>query len=185
MLRQFLKKDDPTDCKNYRPISLLSTLGKVMEKIVHKHVFNFFSANNVITSLQSGFVPGDSTANQLVDIYNTFSKALDDGLEVKAVFCDISKAFDRVWHKGLLLKLKSVGLSGSLLGWIQMVSKLLERSQTKGCLTRGVLHLGKHKCGCTPSSILGPFLFLIYINDIVKDITELFVFLQMILAFIL
>ena len=65
------KKDDPTDCKNYRPISLLSTLGKVMEKIVHKHVFNFFSANNVITSLQSGFVPGDSTANQLVDIYNT------------------------------------------------------------------------------------------------------------------
>ena len=65
-----LKKDDPTDCKHYRPISLLSTLG-----IVHKHVFNFFSANNVITSLQSGFVPGDSTANQLVDIYNTFSKA--------------------------------------------------------------------------------------------------------------
>ena len=80
------KKDDPTDCKNYRPISLLSTLGKVMEKIVHKHVFNFFSANNVITSLQSGFVTGDSTANQLVDIYNTFSKALDDGLEVKAGF---------------------------------------------------------------------------------------------------
>ena len=61
-----------------------------MEKIVHKHVFNFLSANNVITSLQSGFVPGDSTANQLVDIYNTFSKALDDGLEVKAVF---------LWHK--------------------------------------------------------------------------------------
>ena len=77
-----------------------------MEKIVHKHVFNFFSANNVITSLQSGFVPGDSTANQLVDIYNTFPKTLDDGLEVKAVFCDISIAFDRVWHKGLLLKLK-------------------------------------------------------------------------------
>ena len=85
MLRQFLKKDNPMNCKNYRPISLLSTLGKIMEKIVHKHVFNFFSANNVITSLQSGFVPGDSTANHLGDIYNTFSKALDDGLEVKAV----------------------------------------------------------------------------------------------------
>ena len=90
-----------------------------MENIVHKHVFNFFSANNVITSLQSGFVPGDSSANQLVDIYNTFSKALDDGLEVTADFCDISKAFDRVWHKGFLLKLKSVGLGGSLLGWFQ------------------------------------------------------------------
>ena len=57
-----------------------------MENIVHKHVFNFFSANNGITSLPLGFVPGDSTANQLVDIHNTFSKALDDGLEVKAVF---------------------------------------------------------------------------------------------------
>ena len=82
---------------------------------MHKHVFNFLDANSVITSLQSGFVPDDSTVNQLVDIYNTFSKALDDGLEVKAFFCDISKAFDRVCYKGLLLKLKSVGLTGPLL----------------------------------------------------------------------
>ena len=80
------KKDDPSDCKNYRPISLLSTLEKVMEKIVHKHVFNFLNANSVITSLQSSFVPGDYTVNQLVDIYNTFSRVLDDGLEVKAFF---------------------------------------------------------------------------------------------------
>ena len=86
---------------------------------MHKHDFNFLNANSVITFLQSGFVPGDSTVNQLVDIYNTFSKALDDGLEVKAIFCDISKAFDRVWHKGLLLKLKSVGLTGPLLEWFQ------------------------------------------------------------------
>ena len=90
-----------------------------MEKIVHKHVFNFLNANSVITSLQSGFVPGDSTVNQLIDIYNTFSKAVDDGLEVKAIFCDISKAFDQVWHKGLLLKLQSVGLTGPLLEWFQ------------------------------------------------------------------
>ena len=138
-----------------------------MEKIVHKHVFNFFSANNVITSLQSGFVPGDSTANRLVDIYNTFSKALDDGLEVKAVFCDISKEFVRVWHIGLLLKLKSVGLSGSLLGWFQ--NYLSDRKQ------RVVLPGGppKHKCGCTPRLYFRPILFLIYINDIVKDINSI------------
>ena len=86
MLRWFLKKDDHTDCKNYRPISILSTLGKIMEKIVHKHVFKYFSANSVITSLHPGFVPGDSIANQLVNICNTFSKALYDGLEVKVVF---------------------------------------------------------------------------------------------------
>ena len=100
---------------NYRPISLLSTVGKVLEKIMHKYVFNFFRANNVITTLQSGFVPGDSTVNQLIDIYNTFCKALDEGKEVRVILCNISKAFDRVWHKGLLFKLKSAGVTGSLL----------------------------------------------------------------------
>ena len=111
------KKDDPSDVSNYRPISLLNTIGKVFEKIVHKHVFNFFRDNNILTSLQSGFVPGDSTVNQLVDLYNTFCKALDDGKEVRAIFCDISKAFDRVWHRGLLYKLRRAGITGSLLSW--------------------------------------------------------------------
>ena len=74
-----------------------------MVKIVHKHVFNFFNNNNVITSLQSDFFPGDSTVNQLIDIYNTFCKALDECLEVRAIFYDISKAFDRVWNRRLLL----------------------------------------------------------------------------------
>ena len=86
-----------------------------MEKIVHKHMFNFFLDQHAITSLQSAFVPGDSTVNQLVDIYNTFCKALDAGKEVRAFFCDISKAFDRVWHKGLLYKLKHNGIDDTLL----------------------------------------------------------------------
>ena len=84
---------------------------------MHKYLFNFFRDNNVITAFQSGFVQGDSTVNQLIDIYNTFCKALDEGKEVRAIFCDISKAFDRVWNKGLLFKLKSAGASGSLLIW--------------------------------------------------------------------
>ena len=73
------KKNDPSDVSNYRPISLLSCIDKVMEKIIHKHVFNFLQSNNLLTSLQSGFVPKDSTVNQLVDICNTFCKALDKG----------------------------------------------------------------------------------------------------------
>ena len=72
-------QDDPSSVSNYRPISLLSTIDKVMEKIVHKYMFNFFLDQHAITSLQSGFVPGDSKVNQLVNIYNTFCKALDDG----------------------------------------------------------------------------------------------------------
>ena len=79
------KKDDPSLVSNYRPVSLLSTIGKVMENIIHNYMFNFFNDNQVITSLHSRFVPGDSTVNQLVDIYNIFCKALDEGKEVRAV----------------------------------------------------------------------------------------------------
>ena len=74
---------------NYRPISLLSTVRKAIKKIVHKHIVNFFQENHVITTLKSGFVPGDSTVNQLTDLYNTFCQALDEGKEIRAVFCDI------------------------------------------------------------------------------------------------
>ena len=112
------KIDDPSLVSNYRPISLFNTIGKVMEKIIHKHIFNFFNENNVISCLQSGFVSGDSTVNQLVDIYNTFCKALDEGKEVRAVFCDISKVLDRVWHKSLLFKLRKAGINGELLDWL-------------------------------------------------------------------
>ena len=66
------KKDDPSSVSYYRPISLLNTIGKVMEKSVHKHMLNFCLNQHAVTSLQSGFVLGDSTVNQLVDFYNTF-----------------------------------------------------------------------------------------------------------------
>ena len=86
----------------------------MFERLVFKHLFNHFR-DNILTSLQSGFIPGDSTVNQLTYLYNTFCCALDDGKEVRVVFCDISKAFDRVWHPGLLHKLKASGVSGTLL----------------------------------------------------------------------
>ena len=85
----------------------MSTVCKVLEKNVHKYVFNFLMDHEVLTTLQSGFISGDSTVNQLVDNYNSFCKAIDEGKEVRAIFCDISKAFDRVWHKGLLYKLQT------------------------------------------------------------------------------
>ena len=67
----------------------------------------------------SGFTRSDSAINQLLFITNEFGKALDEGKEIRVVFCDISKAFDRVWHIGLLKKIKSIGIQGSLLSWIQ------------------------------------------------------------------
>ena len=83
---------------NYRPISLLSCLEKVAERAVFNHLYNHLHENSILTSLQSGFIPGDSPTNQLTYLYDTFSHALDSGKEIRVVFCDISKAFDRVWH---------------------------------------------------------------------------------------
>ena len=89
---------------------------------MHKYLFNFVRDNGVITAFQSGFVAGDSTVNQLIDMYITFCKALDEGKEVHAIFFDISKALDRVWHNtGLLFQLISAGVSGSLLPRSQVV----------------------------------------------------------------
>ena len=161
------KKDDPSLVCNYRPISLLSSIGKVMEKIIHKHMFNYFNDHSIITCLQSGFVPGDSTVNQLVDIYNTFCKALDNGLEVRAVFCDISKAFDRVWHKGLIYKLKRAGINGLLLDWL---SDYLTNRKQRVVIPGGRSDWQFIRAGVPQGSILGPLLFLLYINDIVTDI---------------
>ncbi|MEW8546463.1 MAG: reverse transcriptase family protein, partial [Candidatus Thiodiazotropha sp.] len=111
------KKDARNLPKNYRPISLLSVLGKTMERAVHKQVYNYCISNNVFTSHQSGFIKGDSTTYQLLHLYNSFCEAVDSGKEVRVIFFDISKAFDRVWHRGLLHKLQGIGLSGEILDW--------------------------------------------------------------------
>ena len=100
------KSGNCSSLSNYRPVSLLCTSEKVFERTVLKHIFNHFQYNNILTPLHSGFIRGDSTVNQLTYLYDSFSHALDFGKEVRVVFCDISKAFDRVWHEGLLKSLK-------------------------------------------------------------------------------
>ena len=95
-------KGDLSVVSNHRSISLLNSGAKLFEKLVFKNLFNHLQDNNMLSSLQSGFIPGDSTVNQLTFLYHTFCEALDAGKEVRAVFCDISKAFDRAWHAGLI-----------------------------------------------------------------------------------
>ena len=113
------KKGDKTNISNYRPISLLSCVGKVFEKCIFKYLHNYIVSNSLISPVQSGFTPNDSAVFQLIDLYDTFSKAIDDGKEIRVIFCDISKAFDRVWHRGLLFNLRRMGITGPLLNWFK------------------------------------------------------------------
>ena len=102
---------------NYRPISLLSCMSKVLEKIVFDHVYPFFVENKLLTDDNSGFRPNDSAINRLLSIIENIHKGFDDHMDSVFVSLDISKAFDRVWHEGLIHKLEQNGISGSLLAW--------------------------------------------------------------------
>ena len=111
------KKDDPSVVSNYRPVSLLSCVSKIMERIIFKHVYNYFHCNGLFYQYQAGFLPGHSTVYQLLETYHSIVQNIDEGKLCCMVFCDLSKAFDRVWHKGLLFKLQTYGISGDLLHW--------------------------------------------------------------------
>ena len=87
--------------KNYRPVSLLSIRGKIFERLLYNSLFDFFLKNNLISSNHSGFKQGDSCIYQLLSITHEIYQSFDNGFEVRAIFLDISKAFDKVWHEGL------------------------------------------------------------------------------------
>ena len=107
--------------KNYRPISLLPVLGKIFVRLIYKDLFNHFYCNNLFTQNQSGFMPGDSRILQSLSIVHEINSSLDFNptIDVRGVFLDISNAFDKVWHEGLLFKLESHGMGGELLNLLK------------------------------------------------------------------
>ena len=126
-------------------------------------MFEFFTENEPMSHNQSGFKPGDSCISQLLCITHDIYQSLDGGLETRVVFLDTSKVFDKVWHEALLLKLKQNGISGNLLN---VITDFLYQRKQRVILNGQHLSWTNVETGVPQGSILGPYFFLIYINDL-------------------
>ena len=113
------KKEDKNLIKNYGSVSLLPIFRKIYERVIYNALFNYFKDNKLFT--QSGFLPGDSCIAQLLSIIHEIQTTFDNNpaVNVRDVFLDISKAFNKVWHIGLLFKLKADGVDGELLSLLE------------------------------------------------------------------
>jgi hypothetical protein len=159
------KSGDRRLIENYRPISLLYVFSKVFEKILHNRLTSFLNINNIISPCQFGFRKSHSTVHPLTLFTNSIGGALNDKMHSVAIFCDLKKAFDTVDHKVLLKKLSKIGVCDAALKWFD--SYLSNRFQyvSIGSSASSLLRI---KIGVPQGSILGPLLFIIYINDLLK-----------------
>ena len=163
----FKNVGERSTAKNYRPVSLLSVISKVFEKLVNNRIVDHLEKCGLSSDFQYGFRSTRSTADLLTVVSDRIARAFNRSGATRAVALDISKAFDRVWHADLFHKLNSYGFSGQIFG---LISSFLSNRRLRVVLDEKSSQENPVNAGIPQGSILGPTLFLLYINDLPDDV---------------